>query len=175
MRRSRSGAEDPDTSMGLSKESNLSVEAAERPSDHPMALSSSLAPRVVDQLDDVLVSGTGASAAIAELAELVAARVVEVLGHGDRRPTAGLVTAGELAERLGVSNSWVYANKTRLGAVKLGTGPRARLRFDLERVKQELGPPIASEPPIPHQKRRGRSRQTALPPGVEFLTGRSSR
>lgn len=173
-RRSRSGAVDLDTSMPLQKEPNRAVEAPERSSNSSTALGCSRALRVVNQLDDVLASGTGASATIAELAELVAARVVEVLGQGDLRPISALVTAAEVADRLGVCKSWVYANKTRLGAVKLGSGPRARLRFDLERVKQELGRPTASEPPTPPQERRGRSRKTS-PPGVELLVGRSSR
>lgn len=105
--------------------------------------------------------------------EAVAELVVERLAEREKRPARiGLATAGEVAERYGVSLSWVYANKVRLGAVLLGDGPRARLRFDLERVAEAIegrghGP---SEPP---RRRPGRPRKSAgVPPDVELLTAR---
>jgi hypothetical protein len=49
------------------------------------------------------------------------------------RPSIGLVDARDLADELGVARDWVYANAERLGGVRLGDGPRARLRFDAER------------------------------------------
>lgn len=53
-----------------------------------------------------------------------------------------LLTATELAERIGVSRSWVYEHARELGAVRLGPGPRARLRFDPVTVAARLaGPP----------------------------------
>lgn len=45
-----------------------------------------------------------------------------------------LITAAELAQRLGVSPGWVYEHKDDLGVVRLGKGPRPRLRFDVERA-----------------------------------------
>jgi hypothetical protein len=64
--------------------------------------------------------------------EAIAERVVERLTQ-ETRPRAGigLATAAEVAELYGVSVSWVYANKSRLGAVLVGDGPKARLRFNL--------------------------------------------
>ena len=63
------------------------------------------------------------------LVEAIVERLVEVL-----RPSGadgrGLVDANELARLLGCSTSWVYANASELGAVRLGTGKRPRLRFD---------------------------------------------
>lgn len=171
--RSRSRDEDPGPSTPLSKEPSSGSEVAEPPSGHEERLSYGNAQGAVNRLDGVRFPGR--SAAIAEVAEVIAARVVEMLEQGDRRPARGLVTAAYVAERLGVCKSWVYANKTRLGAVKLGSGSRARLRFDLDRVVQELGSPITSERHIPRGSRRARSRKMALPPGVELLTGRSSR
>jgi hypothetical protein len=104
--------------------------------------------------------------------EAIAELVAERLAERDRRPTRiGLATAREVAERYGVSLSWVYANKRRLGAILLGDGPRARLRFDLERVAQAVGAP-AGGPSKPKRRRRGRPRKTALPPGVELLQAR---
>lgn len=49
---------------------------------------------------------------------------------GRELPAAGLVTVAELADRLGVSPGYVYEHADRLGALRLGDGPKARLRFD---------------------------------------------
>lgn len=104
--------------------------------------------------------------------EAIAQRVVERLDERRSRASLGFATAAELAELYGVTPSWVYANKNRLGAVKLGDGPRARLRFDLERVDEVFRPQTVSRPGPLQRKRRGRPRKTTLPPGVELLTGR---
>jgi hypothetical protein len=105
---------------------------------------------------------------IEAIAERVVARLTRESGP---RARIGLVTAADVAELYGVSVSWVYANKGRLGAVLLGAGPKARLRFDLERVAQALGTraPAPSERP---RRRRRRSRKSGLPPGVELLQAR---
>jgi DNA-binding transcriptional ArsR family regulator len=72
------------------------------------------------------------------LVEATAQRVLELLAERDA--PAGhsrLVSAGELAEVLGVSRDYVYRHAERLGAVRLGgDGPRSehggrRLRFDV--------------------------------------------
>lgn len=41
-----------------------------------------------------------------------------------------LVDAATLAVELGVSRDWVYEHAHELGALRLGSGPKARLRFD---------------------------------------------
>ena len=46
--------------------------------------------------------------------------------------TFGLVDARHLARDLGASLDHVYAHATELGAMRLGTGPKARIRFDLD-------------------------------------------
>ena len=83
------------------------------------------------------MSGIGPDAAAArsvtsdeqKLAETVAELVVERLRL---LPSSGrLVDAAALADALGVSRQYVYANAAALGAVRLGAGPRGRLRFDL--------------------------------------------
>ena len=53
-------------------------------------------------------------------------------------PKVGLVDAQALAEQLGVARDWVYANAERLGVVRLGSGPRARMRFDVEQAREAL-------------------------------------
>jgi hypothetical protein len=46
------------------------------------------------------------------------------------------MTATDVAVRFGVSRTWVYDNAERLGAIRLGTGSKARLRFDSKRVNE---------------------------------------
>ena len=49
-----------------------------------------------------------------------------------------LLDAAGLAERLGCSRRWVYDHAEELGAVRLGSGPKAPLRFDLEAAKSAM-------------------------------------
>lgn len=60
--------------------------------------------------------------------EAVARRVVELLAAA-QPPAARLVDAAELAGLLGVSRATIYEYADALGAVRLGDGPRGRLRF----------------------------------------------
>lgn len=70
------------------------------------------------------------------IAAAVAPKVAELL---HTRPTTfGLVGARELADQLGVSLAYVYAHAGELGAMRLGHGPKARIRFDLDRARQAL-------------------------------------
>ena len=64
----------------------------------------------------------------AEFANLVAARVVELLD--ERARSSGLVDAAGLARVLAVSRAFVYEHADELGAIRLGDGAKARLRFD---------------------------------------------
>jgi hypothetical protein len=58
-----------------------------------------------------------------------------------------------------VSRSWVYAHQRELGAMRLGTGPRARLRFDAKIVADGIAafdaPRSADEQGL-SRRRRGR-------------------
>jgi hypothetical protein len=73
----------------------------------------------------------------AEDVEAVARRTVELLQA--ERPTAfKLVGARELADQLGVSVDFVYGHTTELGAVRLGSGRRARIRFDVDTARTAL-------------------------------------
>jgi hypothetical protein len=46
--------------------------------------------------------------------------------------------AQDLADALGVSRGFVYAHADELGAIPLGTGPKPRLRFDVEAIVERL-------------------------------------
>ncbi len=72
-----------------------------------------------------------------ETIDAIAERVVELLG-GPTSGRATLVDAGELARRLKVERSWVYEHAVELGAIRLGGGPRPRLRFDVEAIEDRL-------------------------------------
>ena len=71
-----------------------------------------------------------------ESVEAVAQRVVELMRAP--LPRAGLVDAQALADELGTSREWVYRNAERLGAIRLGSGARGRLRFDVEAAKAAM-------------------------------------
>jgi hypothetical protein len=92
------------------------------------------------------------------LAEAVATRVVAQLraepAVPPSEPTA-LLDARALAARLAVSPSYVYANSGKLGAVRLGNGPRARLRFNLERaLEAHASAPGCTAPATPQAAKR---------------------
>ena len=72
-------------------------------------------------------------------------------------PGGGLLTASEVAAAFNVTRGWVYAHADELGAIRLGDGPRPRLRFDPAVVTQRLQP------------RRGRT--TASPPSDHVGAG----
>ena len=111
-----------------------------------------------------------------DFVEAVARRVVELLAPAVGAPPRELVTAAEIAKRFHVDRSWVYGNASRLGAVRLGSGPKARLRFDADHVAAVL-----AEAPDPFRRElqpstaRGAARDAVLPPGVEPLRGRKER
>lgn len=75
---------------------------------------------------------------VAELARLVAAEVVRLLGLPPRAAAEQLIDAREVARRHGVDRAWVYAHADELGALRLGTGARPRLRFDPAFVRDAL-------------------------------------
>jgi len=87
--------------------------------------------------------------------EAIARRVVELLEkRGLQRRE--LVDAAELARRFGIERSWVYSHAIELGAVKLGTGAKPRLRFDPEiaaRVLRRVDGKPAADPPARSGKR----------------------
>ena len=52
--------------------------------------------------------------------------------------TTSLVDAQTVADYLAVDRGWVYQHAVMLKARRLGTGPKARLRFSLEDVDAAL-------------------------------------
>ena len=102
--------------------------------------------------------------------EAVARKVVELLEQRGVQKRA-LVDAAELARLFGIERSWVYSHAIELGVVKLGDGPKPRLRFDPEvaaRVLRRVGDGSAANPPARSGERADRPRWTRRP-GAKLL------
>jgi hypothetical protein len=88
-------------------------------------------------------------------------------GEGGGLPDAPapgrLLSASEVAERWGVDRSWVYQHAERLGAIRLGDGPRPRLRFDPQQLASRLGSAAGTRTPRASANRR-RSPQNRADP-----------
>jgi hypothetical protein len=97
--------------------------------------------------------------------EVLAVRVVELLRESDPQrnddePT-DLIDAAAVARRLGISRATVYAKADQLGAIRLGNGKRARLRFDPARLPAPM--PAQSNPsPQPRVRRLPRSARSSV-------------
>lgn len=93
--------------------------------------------------------------------DAIAHRVAELL-TADRDDGTALIDAAEVARRFGVTRSWAYDHSRTLGAIRIGTGTRPRLRFHPERVAQALAAERHTEPePQPTTPRPRRARQRA--------------
>lgn len=68
--------------------------------------------------------------------EQVAARVAQLLERQGRETPPELLTAGELAHQLRVERPWVYKHRHQLGGQRIGDGPKAPWRFDLQTAVQ---------------------------------------
>ena len=73
---------------------------------------------------------------------------------------SSLLTANQVARRFNVARTWVYAHADELGAIRLGTGSRPRLRFDQAVVAQALAASSG---------RRRPRRAAAAPTGAPLL------
>jgi hypothetical protein len=108
------------------------------------------------------------------LADLVAERVLERMGAAPATAAVVSIDAAEVASRYGVTAAWVREHADQLGVMRLGDGPKPRLRFDPERVAAALAFCHAgsrsqeSEAPAKTPvRRRRRSRRSDT--GVELL------
>lgn len=110
-----------------------------------------------------------------ESVEAVAQRVAELLRETPPPPPAKLVSAAELARTMNLSRDWIYSHATELGAVRVGSGKKARLRFELDTAlsswvvcsvsKRPPEPePAANEPVSRRRKRRSAGTGTVLLP-----------
>jgi len=73
--------------------------------------------------------------------EGIAVRVAALLREAEPDAVAEqprLITAGELAHQLRVQRPWVYRHRELLGGRRIGTGPRAPWRFELDAARKAL-------------------------------------
>lgn len=73
--------------------------------------------------------------------EQIAARVAALLRSEQPDTNGGLprlITAGELAHQLRVQRPWVYRHRSLLGGRRIGAGPRAPWRFELDTATKAL-------------------------------------
>ena len=71
----------------------------------------------------------------------------EVKAREEKANEEALIDAAEVARRLGVSREYVYDHAAELGAERLGTGPRARLRFDPVNLGRSSPPAVPERHP----------------------------
>jgi len=90
----------------------------------------------------------------AEAVDAIARRVVELLREEPAMTTRRLVDASTLATILGVDRAWVYENAADLGAYRIGTGDRPRLRFDVDRALAASQDEHQAPAPVVAQPRR---------------------
>ena len=113
----------------------------------------------------MLMATEPVSAAESRLVDAIARRVIELLDASRGAGATASATEGEacltvaqVASRYRVSRSWVYAHQRELGAMRLGEGPRARLRFDAKVVADAVGAfdrrAATPEPPKSTARRR---------------------
>lgn len=103
----------------------------------------------------------------AESVEAIAQRVAELVHErtsvaDPQQPpgAAPLVDTAEAARRLGVSADYLRDHADELGAIRLGDGPRPRLRWDVERTLEAMAPRPFSREPQPTRKRSRRPSTT---------------
>lgn len=118
-------------------------------------------------LDDFVALLEANPSSFERLLAVIADRLAEMIAEREGAPTAALVDAQAVADALGVSRGYVYEHADELGAVRNGSGPRPRLRFDLAKARAAWTSRCMSERSQPAQvpvsagvRRRRRARRT---------------
>ncbi len=98
------------------------------------------------------------------LGELVVDGLAERLeGQSSEEPRTEFVTAADIARRFGVSAEFVRDHADELGVVRIGTGPRPRLRFDPVKVEAALTVRVDSSRSLGPARPRRRPKSTGRP------------
>jgi predicted DNA-binding transcriptional regulator AlpA len=113
---------------------------------------------------------------VREIAEAVVDLLADrsLVVYAGPTPAARVLKAREVARLLGRSLPWVYEHATELGAIRMGSGPKARIGFDLATIEQwkrdhQLAAPAARKPA------RRRSRRSAIATGANLIPYEPSR
>lgn len=86
----------------------------------------------------------------ADSIEALATRLAELVGAVSPAPggaSGEMLDAAEVGRRWGISRRWIYDHADDLGAMRMGGGPRPRLRFDPAEVAERLGAPRSIDRP----------------------------
>jgi hypothetical protein len=75
-----------------------------------------------------------------------------------------LLTASDVARQYGLSRGWVYKHARELGGQRMGTGPKARLRFRALDIQARLSELQGSEDETPRPGPRGAHQPVELLP-----------
>jgi hypothetical protein len=75
-----------------------------------------------------------------------------------------LLTAADVAKQYGLSRGWVYKHARDLGGQRMGTGPKARLRFRSHEVETRLNELQTGEGETPRPARRASGQPVELLP-----------
>jgi hypothetical protein len=89
-----------------------------------------------------------------------------------QEPRAPLVDVGALAAELGVSRAYVYEHADELGALRLGKGPKAPLRFDPVAVRAALSCSGSERSQSQNPSAGGASQQAPAPRGRRWPSHR---
>ena len=110
--------------------------------------------------------------------EQIASRVAQLLLHhqppapASLAPTPAWMTAKGLAHHLKLNPAWVYEHANELGAIRTGTGPKARIRFDLHTATQALKQRQRQPVQAPGRSRREPTRPAPYPADAPLLETR---
>lgn len=88
------------------------------------------------------------------------------------RPACRFTDVQGVAAYAGLSDSWVRANADALGVVRIGDGPKPRLRFDLRAVDEYMK--RAGSGPTDPQPARKRKRRQPRGSSAELLPVRGA-
>jgi hypothetical protein len=95
--------------------------------------------------------------------EQVASRVVQLLHRQHQQEQAktgepvGMVTVAQFAAYYKLNPAWVYEHADELGATRIGSGPKARIRLDFQTAKVALREIHAGREPAPADAKPHRS------------------
>ena len=127
----------------------------EEPSVIPADASASMLADLADQIAERLADRLGPRIARMIVEEGTATGGPDGSSLGASDETPGLWTAREVAAHYGVTPSFVYEHAAELGCLRLGGGPRPRLRFDPQVVRDRWS--TVSAPPSVVRSRPRRS------------------
>jgi predicted DNA-binding transcriptional regulator AlpA len=104
------------------------------------------------------------------IAELVSAEIRDAMSEGATPSSGRLLTAAQVAQFVGIGRDAVYRRAEEFGAVRIGAGSKARLRFDAEKLTAALEACSTGRESVGAQRprRQGSGRRSGSKPGSAF-------